>query len=79
METFGMIWNEYNEDRTLKNIVVNPFKHFNDFHFWGVFLNMTYFGGGCLNIDLHNNILQNIFGSNFIFSTFKQDTLKMSL
>jgi hypothetical protein len=37
METFGMIWNEYNEDRTLKNIVVNPFKHFNDFHFWGVF------------------------------------------
>jgi len=79
METFGMIWNKSNEDRIFKNILVNVFKHFNDFHFWGVFLNMTYFGGGCLNIDLHNNILQNIFGSNFIFSTFKQNTLKMSL
>jgi hypothetical protein len=40
---------------------------------------MTYFGGGCLNIDLHTNILQSIFGSDFIFSTFKQNTLKMSL
>jgi hypothetical protein len=71
-----MIWNKYNEDKIFKSIVVNVFKHFNDFHFCGVFFNMTYFGGGCLNIYLHNNILKNNFGSNFIFSTLNKILLR---
>jgi hypothetical protein len=64
-----MFWNESNEDKIFNLTLI---KHYKDFYFWGDPLNLTYFEGGSLNIYLHNNMFQHLFGSNLIFSTFKK-------
>jgi hypothetical protein len=74
METCGMYWNESNEDKIFNLTFI---EHYKDFHFWGDILNTTYFDGGSLNIYLHNNTFQHLFGSNLIFSTFKQNILEI--
>jgi hypothetical protein len=61
METCGMFWNESNEDNTFNLTFI---KHNKDLYFWGDPLNMTYFEGDSLNIYLHNNTFQHLFGSN---------------
>jgi len=71
MQTYGMFWNEYNEDEIFNLTLI---KHYKEFYFWGDPLNMTYFEGGYLNIYLHNNMFQHLFGSNLFFSTFKKES-----
>lgn len=61
METCGMFWNKFNEDKIINLTFIKQYK---DFYFWGDPLNMTYFEWGSLDIHLHNNMFQHLFGSN---------------
>jgi hypothetical protein len=52
-------------------------KYFLNSYFKGFCFNMTFKKKGYLDIYLHSNILQHLFGSNLIFSTFKWNILEI--